>query len=205
MSYTKAKLYNLALSLLLLAKEVEEIETDTSNEVRVLNIHWDTAFESTLQDLDLDSLSVHIPLELLAEDEYGPFKYIYKYPNNCIFLRRLKSGFETDNKTTHLAKKTGIYNGQKVIYTNEYQAVGECIPKNVPLVSLSPMAALAVAYKLALLSAPLIVGKGAKALKDDLKADYVICKTEAQETDVAENMNYENDDIRSEFVQARLE
>lgn len=204
MSYTKVQIYNLTFSALMLGKEVSEIETDTSLEVRVLNIHWDTALSSTLQDLDLDSLSTPITLELITELEEGPWRYVYKYPTNCAFLRRIESGAVTDNVTTHISKRVAMYDGQKAIFTNEYDAVAETIPKNIPLAALSPMAALAVAYKLGILSAPLVVGKGAKVLRDSLKEDYIIAKGEAQETDAMENYNYEEDSLRSEFVQVRL-
>lgn len=206
MSYTKVQIYNLALSALLLAKEVEQPDTDPSNEVRVLNLNWDTALSSTLQDLDLDSLSTSVQLELLDTlQDGGPWRFVYKYPTNCAFFRRIKSCVKTDNASTHISKQVSIYNGQKAIFTNADSAEAEIIPKDVPLSALNPNAALAVAYKLAYLSAPLITGKGAKALKDSIKEDYLVVKAEAQETDKAENFNYEEDSLRSEFVQARLE
>jgi hypothetical protein len=205
MSYTKPKIYNLALSALMLVKEVAEIETDKSNEVRVLNMHWDIALESTLKDLNLDSLSTPIELELIEELDIGPWKYVYKYPTNCAFLRRIKSCAVTDTARTHIPKRIAMHVGQKAIFTNEFEAVGECLPKNIPLASLESMAGLALAYKLAMLSAPLITGKGAKTLLDQIEKMYIIAKHEAQESDTAENMNYDPDYIRSEFVAARLE
>lgn len=205
MAYTKVKIYNLALSALMLAKEVVEIDTDRSNEVRVLNTHWDVALESTLKDLDLDILSTPIELELIEELDEGPWGYAYKYPTNCAHLRRIVSGFLTDNNRTHIAKRVAMYEGQKAIFTNEDVAVAECIPNDIPLAALSSMAGMALAYKLAYLSAPLVVGKGSKNLRDDLQKAYVIAKAEAQEDDSAENFMFESDDIRSEFVAARLE
>jgi hypothetical protein len=205
MSYTKPKIYNLALSSLLLAKEVVDVDTDKSNEVRVLNIHYDIALESTLKDLDLDSLSTPITLELIEELTEGPWKFAYKYPSTCAFFRRIKSQAVTDTNRTHISKRVAMHNGQKVIFTNEEEAVAECIPNNIPLVALSSMAGMALAYQLAYLSAPLIVGKGAKALRDSLLQAYVVAKAEAQEDDARENFNYESDDIRSEFVAARIE
>lgn len=205
MAYTKAKIYNLALSALLLAKEVTEIETDKSNEVRVLNIHWDTALESTLKDLDLDILSSPMELELITQLDTGPWKYVYKYPTNCAMFRRIQSCVLTDTKRTHIPKRVGIYNDKKVIFTNEISAVAECIPSNVPLVVFSSMAAMALAYMLAYLSAPLVVGKGSKPLRESLMQAYIFAKTEAQEDDARENFNYEPDYVRSEFVAARIE
>jgi hypothetical protein len=205
MSYSKAKIYNLSLQALLLAKEVVDPDTDKSNEVRVLNMHWDTALESTLKDLDLDSLSTPIELELIEELSEGPWKYVYKYPTNCAFLRRIKSCFVKDNRSTHISKRVAMHNGQKAIFTNEYEAVAECIPKNISLAAFESMAGMALAYRLAFLSAPLITGKGAKTLRKEIEEAYIIAKTEAQESDKAENFSYETDDVDSEFVAARLE
>lgn len=207
MSYSKAKIYSLAASALLLNKEFDNVETDKSNECRVFNIHWDIALESTLKDLDLDHLSSTVELELIEElSDGGPWTYVYKYPSNCAFLRRIVSNAVVDNSRTHISKKVKMYSSsQKGIYTNEYQAVAEYIPKNISLASLSTMAGLALAYKLAYLSAPLVVGKGAKVLRDELQKAYILAKTEAQEDDANESFSYESEDIRSEFVAARLE
>lgn len=202
---SKATIYNLAASALLLEKQIIDVDTDKSNEVRVFNAHWDIAFQSCLQDLDLDSTVKEIQLELLATLEDSAWTYVYKYPSDCIFFRRLISGEVTDTERTHIDKKTGLYNGFKAIYTNQEDAVAECVHKSISLTSLSPMTVMSIAYKLAMLSAPLITGKGAKKLRDDLKEMYIIAKMEAQETDSRENFVYEREDQRSTFVAARLE
>ena len=203
--YTQAGIYNLALSALLLGKEVTNVSTDKSNEVRVFNIHWDTALNSTLKDLDLDSLSSPVTLELIEELEDNPhWKFAYKYPTNCAFLRRIQSCVLNDTRRTHIPKRIGIHNGIKAIFTNEYNAVAEIIPKNASLAMLNENAALAVAYRLAHLSAPLITGKGSRTLRDEIYKSYLIFKAEAQEDDARENFNYEDDATLSEFVAERL-
>jgi hypothetical protein len=205
MSYTKPQIYTLTLSALQLSKEVVDVATDRSNEVRVLNMHYDAALEATLKDLDLDSLSSTMDLELIEELDEGPWTYVYKYPTNCAKLRRIENQVPTDNITTHIPKVVKMYGTQKAIYTNEYEAVIEYIPKDVSLAAFSSMAGMALVYKLALLSAPLIAGKGSKSLLKELKEAYVMAKTEAQEDDRDENFNYEADHLRSEFVSTRLE
>ncbi len=204
MSFSKTKIFNLSLSALLLAKEVSNTDTDTSNEVRILNTNWDIALWSTLEDLDLDSTSMDVALELLSALTNETFNYVYRYPSNCAFLRRIKSLQITDTRYTHIAKKTGIYNSQKAIFTDEQSAFIEFIPKDISLDTLSSMTIMAIAYKLAFLSSPLIVGKGAKTLREGLIASYAFAKSEAQETDARENFNYESEDQRSEFVAERL-
>ena len=205
MSYTRVKVYNLALSILLLSREVVDHLTDVTEEVRVLNTHWDIALESTLQDLDLDSTSEPVTLELietLPTDHI--WAYSYKYPTNCAFLRRLESCALTDTEITHIAKRTSIRNGVKVIFTDEVQAVAEIIPKDVPIETLSSMVIMCLANRLANLSAPLLVGKGAKTLRKEIKEEYIVTKLEAQETDVRENFNYESDAQNSAWVRERM-
>lgn len=205
MSFTKTEIYNLALSALLLSEEVINIDSSKSNNISILNRFWNVAFQSTLQDLDLDSLSEPIPLELIEElDDTYSYDFVYKYPSNCLFFRRIQSGFLTDNRSTHISKRVGLYEGQKAIFTNESTPTAECIPKDVPIEAFNAMAVLAVGYKLAILSAPLLVGKGAKRLREEINNSYIIAKFEAQETDARENFRYESEEVRSEFVEARL-
>ena len=205
MAHTKETVYNLALSTLLLAKRVGEIETDKSNEVAILNTHWDIALESTLKDMDLDSLSSRVTLELI-EDLVNDTRWscVYKYPVNCALLRRLDSGVDVDTSSSLIDKQVRVLDGEKVIYTNHYNAVAEIIGTNVPISAFSGMAVMCVAYKLAWLSAPLITGKGAARLRDEIMKMYIISKSEAQEDDAKENASYRTDEQMSEFVQARL-
>lgn len=204
MSFTKAKIYNLALSALLLSRQVSDTETDNvSNEVRILNQFWEVALHTSLQEMDLDSLSETMKLELIEEVE-DVFKYVYKYPNRCAFLRRIKSCQVTDNRYTHIDKKVVLKNGAKVVLTNEYAAEIEFIPNDINLSVLNSPAAQAIAYKLAYLSTPLITGKGARQLREEIERNYLIFKEEAKRVDYAENFNYEEDHIRSEFVYERM-
>lgn len=205
MTYTKEQIYNLTLSFLLLAKEVTEITTDTSNEVRVLNIFYNVALESTLKDLDLDSLSTPVTLELIEElDDGGPWRYAYKYPNTCAFFRRIQSCVVTDTERTAIPRRVGVHTGLKAIFTNEAEAIAEIIPNNVSLAMLSVQAGVALSLNLAILAAPLITGKGAKILVKDLRDSYTVAKYEAQEDDASENHNFETDDVRSSWVAERL-
>lgn len=203
--YTKAKIYNLALGALLLSRQIIDTETDKSNERVVLGTHWGTALRSTLEDLDLDATSTQVTLELIELDPNDLWGYSYKYPSDCTYLRRLQSSVVEDSRVTHIPRRIAIKGGVKCIFTNQQDAIAEYISENIPLSTLSANAGLAVAYKLALLSAPLVVGKGAKALMDSIQKKYVITKAEAQEQDQRENFNFEDPEVTSEFVQARIE
>ena len=203
--YTKAKIFNLALGALLLQKRISDPTTDTSNENKVLETHYDVAFRSTIEDLDLDSMSTEETLALVTADPTALWLYAYLYPANCSFFRRIQSTSNVDNRTTHIPKRISIYQGQKVIFTNEEDAIGEFIPHDISLSTLSANAGLAIAYRLAILSAPLVVGKGSLKLRESIEKQYILAKGEAQEQDRRENFSFNDESIDSEFVEARLE
>jgi len=203
--YSKAQIFNLALSHLLLSEQVSDTETNkVSNNVKVLNLHWETALNTVLQELDLDSLSEPIPLELMAELKEGPWNYVYKYPSRCVYIRRIVSGVRLDNSDTFIAKRTGLYQGKKAIFTNEYKAILECITNDIPLEALTPSAGMALSLYLASLSSPLITGKGAARLRESLFQQYLIHLDKARGIDQLENFNYDCPAERSEFVRVRM-
>lgn len=206
--YSKVQIYNLALSALLLQRQIVDVTTDNSNEKVVLNQFYDIALRSTLVDLNLDSTSKTASLALIADPPAAPldelWNYVYQYPTDCAFFRRVFSGHYKDNRTTHIAKTIEIYNGKKAIFTNEVTAVGQYLPHDVDLNVLNPMAGLALAQRLASLAAPLIVGKGAKKLREDIEIRYALYKAGAQEHDILENENYHAEAVESEFVLARM-
>lgn len=209
--FTKAKIFNLALGALLLQRQVVNADTDKNNECNVLRTWYDIAIRGTLEDMDLDGTSTAGTLELVAtfdpletDPVEFPWKYAYKYPSNCAFFRRIRSCSVVDNRTTHVPKRVAIYNAQKVIFTNEENALVEYIPFDVPLQSLSANAGLAIALKLAILAAPLVTGKGAKSLMTEIAKSYIVAKAAAQAQDERENFVFVDESITSEFVEARL-
>jgi hypothetical protein len=202
--YSKAKIFNLALGALLLQRQVIDPETDKSNEAKVLLTYYDIAFRSTLEDLDLDSTSTQADLELIEEDPTDSWGYAYKYPSDCAFFRRIQSSATVDNRTTHIPKRVAIHEGKKVIFTDQIEAIAEYISFDVPLASLSATAGLAIAYRLAILSAPLVTGKGAQKLMEMIEKKYVTTKAEAQKQDREENFSFNDDTVDSEFVETRM-
>lgn len=213
--FTKAVFYNLALQALLLNRQVINPNVEKSNEVKVLNSIWDVAFMSALADMDLDSTSTQSQLQLMHNFTLDappvnnqprfPWDYAYGYPSNCAFFRRIVSCQVMDDKQTHHPKRVMIWQSKKVIMTSEPYAIGEFIQKDFPMATLSAPAGQTIALRLAYHAAPLIVGKGARTLRDQIKRDYIISKAEAQALDERESFSFQTDANMSEFVKVRLE
>lgn len=212
--FTKAKIMNLALQALLLSRQIIDPNSDKSNEAKVLNEAFDVAFKSALVDMDLDSTSSQSVLELIhdftkdappANGQPGPqWNYAYKYPQNCVFFRKVVSCNVIDDKSTHIPKRILIWNAKKVIMTNEANALGEFIATDFPLQTLSAQGGLTIALRLAYMAAPLIVGKGAKQLMNEIGNRYLASKAEAQALDERESFSFQHDSNLSEFVKDRL-
>lgn len=207
--YNKAVLMNLALQALLLTKQITDPASDQSNEAKVLNQIYDVAFRTALIDLDLDSTCSQNALELVEENPNNQWLYSYKYPQNCLYLRRLidpqdYSSQTMDDKFTRVLLQVFIKDGKKVIFTNLVSALAQWIPHDFPLQTLSPSAGMAIAQRLAWMACPLIVGKGANRLRQEIEKNYVIYKVEAQALDSRESFNFQSDEVLSEFVKTRL-
>src|ERR1700677_757783 len=160
--YTQAKIYNLALGALLLTRQISDVFTDPSNENRVLNVHWDVAFQSAVQDMDLETTATSVPLALFKKRPIPGWKIAYTYLQDCLFLRRLlrhcdggdyyyywRSRRHKDTNDSQVPRQIAQYQGVKVIFTNEYKSHAELILSTFPLTSLSAPAGLAIAYRLA--------------------------------------------------------
>lgn len=207
--YNKAIIFNLALQVLLLSRHIADPASDKSNEAKVLNGNWETAFRTALFDMDLDSTATLVNLEKIEDDPNAQWAYSYKYPIKCAFFRRVVDPLVTDSQTmddkfTHNSKQIFIKDGKKVIFTNVADAMGEYIPVDFPLQTLSAPAAMAIALRLAKMSASLITGKGSRTLQKDITEQYAMAKAEAQALDERESFSFQEDSTLSEFVKVRM-
>lgn len=201
--YTRESISNLVLGALLLSKEIANYETDQSKEAKVIRRYFDIGYRTALIDMDLDSTSSQKTLELIEEEPNTLWLYSYKYPQDCAHFRRIQTGGVIDNRETHIPKRVVVNNGVKCIFTDQADAIIEYISTNVPIPTLSAPAGLAVAYQIASLCTPFIVGKGAKTLRAQIDEMYKKYKTEAQEHDRNENFHFVDEATESEFVRAR--
>lgn len=215
MAVTKALIYNQAAAALLLTRRFVDPDTDpTTNEKVNFDNHYETALNMALADMDLESTANQVTLALLSDEnhleDYPEWQYVYSYPSDCAKFRRIKSHLQKDVRSTRIPYIIRRYieapsTDEKAIFTNEVDAIGEIVTDDFPLENLSHAAGLCVAYKLAWLSAPLLVGKGSQRLRADIENKFALAKAEAQRLDQEENFNYEEDNIQSEFVEARTD
>ena len=199
----KPLLYNIALSALRLNHQTSDPDNDKTLAVKQLRLTYPLALSKALADMDLNKTATKLKLELLAKT-HPHWKYVYKYPVNCAKFRKIVSPFPVDNRETIIPSATEVVDNIDVILSNEPEAYAEIIASNVTLSALSPNAAMAVGFQMALMCPGLVVGKGSTALRQGIFNEYKIYKAEAQEDDSNENVDTTPDEFKSEFIMARL-
>lgn len=199
----KVVIYNIALNALLIDYQTTDPDNDKHKAVRSLRSMYPLALSKTLSDLDLTRSATRYKLEL-TNKKHPHWQYVYKYPSNCAKLRRIVSPFPVDNFNSRIPFATETIDGIDTVCTNESDAYAEIQSNTTNLSVLNPSAAIAVGYQLAYLSTALIAGKSSRQLKESIKNDYIIHKSEAMEDDLNENVDSTTDEFKSEFVQARI-
>lgn len=202
--FDKTKIFNLALAALSLQKRISNADTDSSTEALTLNVYWDLAFNSALQEMDLDSTSTSKALELVEENPNEYWSKAYLYPTDCVLLRRIKTGNLTDDEESKEDLRVEIYEGQKVIMTNKDAAEIEYISKDVPFSTLTAEAAHFISLRLAKLAIPLVAGTNKKDVLATLNEAYSMALLDAQRKDRIESSIYQPEYAKSALVKARL-
>jgi len=201
MASSKTQIANLAISHLGIGKEIANIETEQSQEASACRRFYDVAKESTLSDLDWTFATKFAVLNLIEENPSDEWNYSYKYPVDCINMRRILSGLRNDTQTSRIPFKILKDATGRIIYTDQEDAQIE-YTENVSDTSLfSAEFDLALSFRLAAYIAPRLTGGDPFKLKQEMLVQYDLELGRAKK----KNMNEETQDImpESEFIRAR--
>lgn len=79
---------NLALAKLGITKGIVDFNLETSNEARVIKLHFTSAWKKALEAHPWAFAQEEAPLLLLGPGKFG-FKHMYAYPANCININQI--------------------------------------------------------------------------------------------------------------------
>lgn len=182
-SYTKAKIFNMALKNLGVSVGVQGVDQNDRNTV-VLNDYYDTAKEKVLMDHDWSFASTYRELTPTGNTSINPkYSNVYDYPNNCVFVREIVTADETQKIEFEIAS---LSNGKRVILTNESPATIRYTRLVDEETYYPPNFAMALAWFLAFLTASSVTG--ARAKTSDCMQIYRQMLLEARTTDANEGV-----------------
>lgn len=198
---SKTEIANIAISHLSIGKEITDLETGTSNEAKACRRYYDIARKEVLEDLDWTFATKFATLGLIEEDPTDEWDYSYRYPSDCINLRRILSGQRDDTQESRVPFKILSDNSGKIIYTDQAEPDVEYTFNCTNTALFSSTFIMALSFKLASYIAPRLTAGDPFKMGNDMMAKYDIAIGKAKKR----NMNEEVSDKpqKSKLVRAR--
>lgn len=197
---SKVGIVNMALGHLAVSKAIASI-TEKSEEARAANLYYDTALEMVLRDAPWPFATKIASLALVEEDPTDEWGYSYRYPTDCLRIKRILSGVRNDTRQSRVSYKILSDSQGRLVYTDEENAEMEYIATAEDPQFYPPDFTLAFSFLLASLMAKRLTGGDQFKLGADARADYGAMIAVAQSNANNEEQNDEEPD--SEFIRER--
>lgn len=201
MASSSTEICNIALSHLGVGKEIANLETENSEEASACRRFYDIALEGTLRDFDWPFATKIADLGLVEEDPNDEWTYSYRYPTDCVKVRRLLSGERNDTHQSRQPYRIARDTSGRLVFTDledaqvEYTVLVED-PGQYP-----SDFTMALSLRIAIYVAPRITGGDPFKLGSRAEEMYRVILGKAQ----ASAFNEEQPDVlpESEFIRAR--
>lgn len=198
---SETEIANLAISHLGVGKEIQNLETDKSEEAAACRRFYDICRDASLRDFPWPFCTRIVALGLVEEEPSSEWAFSYRYPSNAWKLRRILSGARNDDRQSRVPYKVYSDDDGQLIYTDKEEAELEFTVKETNPERFSPDFIMFLSLRLAAMIAPRLTRgdpfkMGARALQV-----YEYEASKARATAVNEQQDEENPE--SEFVRGR--
>jgi hypothetical protein len=198
---SKTEIANLAISHLGKGKEIANIETEKSEEAAACRRFYETAKEATLSDHDWSFASKRATLNLIASNPNDEWDYSYRYPVDCLSVRRIIGAMRFDTEASEVKYKIEKDDTGLLIFSDQANAVIEYTENISDPQFFSAEFTLALSFRLASYIAPRLTGGDPFNAKQEMLAQYILELGNAKK----KTMNEEKKDLKppSEFIRYR--
>lgn len=192
---------NLALSHLGVGKEIASLETEKSQEASACRRFYDIALDATLRDYPWNFATKIEALGLVEEEPNDEWLYSYRYPTDCLFIKRILSGIKNDTRQSRINYRVVSDSAGQLIYSDHENAEIEYTYRVTDSNIYPSDFTMALSYRLAHYIAPRVTAGDPFKLKAEVMHLYVLELSKAR----SNNSNEEQDaeDAESEFIRAR--
>ena len=193
---------NLALSHIGVSTEIQNLETDQSEEASALRRFYTPALEELERDFAWPFTTVlGAALGLVAEDPNDEWAYSYRYPSDCKMFRKILSGTRNDTRQSRVPYRIGRDTTGLLIFADKEDAeceyaIYEDDPQRFP-----PDFVMAFSLLLAAYIAPRLTAGDPFKLGERAYKLYLMSKPKAQGN--ALNEEQPEEEPSSEFIRAR--
>ena len=165
---------NLAISHLGISKDIANVTTEQSAEAKACRRFLDIARETVLKDYNWQFATKMATLNLVEEDPNYEWAYSYRYPSDCLYARRILSGFRDDTDLTRIPYKITQDSTGILIYCDTENAILEYTLNTENIDLFSSDFKVALSYRLAHYIAPRITAGDPFGLGDKALQKYVL-------------------------------
>lgn len=113
---SSTEICNIALSHLNIGKEIAALDTEQSQEASACRRFYDTALDAVLRDFNWPFSTKIDVLALIEEDPNDEWAYSYRYPTDCLKIRRVLSGVRNDNRQSRVEYKIARDDAGQVVF-----------------------------------------------------------------------------------------
>lgn len=198
---SKTEICNMAISHLGIGKEIANVDTEQSEEASACRRFYESAKKATLADHTWAFASKEAVLGLITASPTDEWDFSYRYPVDCVDMRRIKSGLRTDTSKSRVPYKILKDDSGLVIYTDQEDAEVEYTVNIEDPEFFSAEFSLALSFSLAGYIAPRLTGGDPFKMKEEMLGQYALELGRAKK----KAMNEETPDQKpeSEFITTR--
>lgn len=195
---TKASIVNRALSRLGSNKQIANIETENSREAIAARLIFDDERDYVLRDFPWPFATAYRQLGLVAEQPNGDWFYAYRYPSDCLYVRRVVTALGR-REVIPRPFRVGVDDQGRLLFTNEPQATIEYTARVVDPERFDPLFDSMLAWRIAANLAPSL--SRVKDMSDTALKMYEIERSTAQSR--ALNEGQQDEPLEAELIRVR--
>jgi hypothetical protein len=177
---------NIALGHLGNGKDIQNLTSDQSDEATACRRFFDLARDSTLRDYPWPFATKIADLALVESSPNDEWDYSYRYPTDCLNLRRIRSGQRNDTRDTRASFMVTRDAAGRLIYSDEATASLEYTMRNEDPSQYPDDFVLAMSFRLAYYIAPRVTGGDPFNLQERMLKNYEMELTRAVRTNINE-------------------
>src|SRR3990167_2163908 len=122
---SEVEICNMALGHLGVGKEIANLETEKSTEASLCRRFYANTRDEALRDFPWPFATKLAALGLIEEDPNDEWGFSYRYPSDCLRLRRLLSGLRNDTRQSRAPYKIGKDDQGRLLFADLEDAEAE--------------------------------------------------------------------------------
>lgn len=184
MPLSKTEICNLALGHLGTGQEIQNVETDQTQEAKVARRFYQNTLEEILSGYSWNWCKVYMPLQIVELQPNDEWAYSYRMPSDCLFFQRIWNGTPIDDEKTRIkyvesndssgrliltnwGPAFSLVNGVNTVTDTDFQAIAEYTQNNPKAeAQMTPLFRSGFALMLSAWMAPQLPGVGAIDLRE---------------------------------------